>query len=93
MPPGGQPGHPGVTIETGDPDEVVTHRPQICSKGHDLSGAHIVRTTVTQVVDVVVRTTRVEHRVVSLRCECGELVVGPAPDVAHHKAAVSLARC
>ena len=81
--PGGQPGHPGSTLEqVADPHVRRRHEPGACSGcGGDLSGAPEVGSERRQVFDVPPMTVRVtEHQLIARRCGCGVTTCGSAPD-------------
>jgi transposase len=81
--PGGQPGHPGSTLEqVADPDEVQRHEPGLCvGCGADLAGAPQVDLQRRQVFDLPPLTVRVtEHQLISRRCACGITTCGSGPD-------------
>jgi transposase len=81
--PGGQPGREGRTLrQVAVPDEVVVHQPTACAGcGVDLpSGGQPVRVSRRQVFDIPKITVRVvEHRLVSLRCGCGQVTAAAGP--------------
>jgi transposase len=80
--PGGQPGHPGSTLElVADPDEVVRHEPGPCRGcGDDLAGAAETGVERRQVFDLPqVRVRVVEHQVITRRCGCGTPTTAAAP--------------
>ena len=82
--PGGQNGHPGVTLaQVADPDEVVRHEPAVCAGcGGGLAGsaeAGVERRQVFDLPPVRVRVT--EHQIVARRCACcGTTTSGATPD-------------
>ena len=82
--PGGQPGHPGSTLElVADPHELRRHEPGPCAGcGGDLSGAPQVGVERRQVFDLPPMSVRVlEHQVITRRCGgCGVTTCGAAPD-------------
>jgi len=81
--PGGQPGHPGSTLErVADPDSVVRHEPGPCAGcGAGLAEAVEVGVERRQEFDLPPMTVRViEHQLVSRRCGCGVTTCGAAPD-------------
>jgi transposase len=80
--PGGQPGHPGSTLElVADPDEVVRHEPGPCAGcGDDLSSAEQTGLERRQVFDLPPVTVQVvEHQVITRRCGCGTTTSATAP--------------
>jgi transposase len=80
--PGGQPGHPGSTLElVSDPDEVVRHEPGPCGGcGDDLAGAVETGVERRQVFDLPpVRVRVIEHQVITRRCGCGTPTTAAAP--------------
>lgn len=83
-PTGGQPGHPGKTLEPSDtPDHRIVHAPTGCGAcGGDLSDAETVSTERRQVFDLPPLALEVtEHRVETRRCRgCGALCRGRFPD-------------
>lgn len=79
---GGQPGHPGKTLEKVDnPDVIVEHRPANCDGcGGSLDDAEMVSTEVRQVFDVPDPCLVVtEHHCPTLRCGCGAETAGVFP--------------
>ena len=87
--PGGQKGHEGSTLErVGVPDVVVQHRvPQLC----DQCGATLAVDTAVlsaerrQVIAMPrIRYEITEHRVLAVRCQCGQAPAGRLPDGARH---------
>ncbi|HET9655173.1 MAG TPA: IS66 family transposase [Kineosporiaceae bacterium] len=81
--PGGQPGHPGSTLELVDnPNERLRHEPGRCTGcGGDLSGAPQVGVERRQVVDLPPVSVQVtEHQLIARRCGCGTTTCGAAPD-------------
>src|SRR5436309_1180396 len=69
--PGGQAGHPGHTLTmVGQPDEVVRHRPGVCSQcGEDLSGVPSSIAERRQVLDVPeIRLMAHEHQLEAICC-------------------------
>jgi transposase len=81
--PGGQPGHPGSTLEqVADADVRQRHEPGPCiGCGGDLSGAPEVGLERRQVFDLPPMTVRVtEHQLIARRCGCGAVTCGAAPD-------------
>jgi transposase len=80
--PGGQPGHPGATLEqVADPDVVIRHEPTSCRGcGSDVSGAEQVDCSRRQVFDIPPISVHVtEHQVITRRCACGTRTTGAAP--------------
>lgn len=79
---GKQPGAPGSTLRrVGDPDEVLTHRPDRC-RGCDgpLDDAELVGISSRQVFDVPDPSVVVtEHRTERRRCDCGCVTTGEFP--------------
>jgi len=72
--PGKQPGDGGKHLaQVADPDEVVTHRPGVCTGcGAGLEGAEVIGSEHRQVFDVPDISVRVvEHIVERRRCRCG----------------------
>jgi len=81
--PGGQPGHPGRTLEQVEaPDEVRRHEPAACGGcGAALAGAAQTGLVRRQVFDIPATPVRVvEHQLVERRCGCGATTCGRAPD-------------
>jgi transposase len=81
--PGGQPGHPGRTLERVEaPDEVRRHEPAACGGcGGDLSGAAQTGVVRRQVFDIPAMPVRVvEHQLIERRCGCGTSTCGRAPE-------------
>jgi transposase len=81
-PPGGQPGHPGKTLErSAQPDHVVVHPlpATACEAcGRALSGQ--ICAEVRQVFDLPpLRMEVTEHRIVEARCACGRVHRGAFP--------------
>lgn len=71
--PGGQPGHPGTTLEMVDsPDQVVTHLPPQCQAcGTTLDDQPVLRYARRQVADLPPLTLEVvEHRAACKQCPC-----------------------
>ena len=85
-PPGGQPGHPGTTLEfSANPDQIVEHTPpSICSVCNTpLSGP--TQFTARQVFDLPeIHYVVTEHRSFEVRCSCGELHRGEFPRSVDH---------
>jgi transposase len=80
--PGGQPGHPGSTLElVGDPDEVRRHEPGPCGGcGASLDTAAQVGAEHRQVFDLPPVTVRViEHQMITRRCGCGTTTTAAPP--------------
>ena len=72
--PGGQPGHPGVTLgQVDDPEEIVRHEPGVCRWcGLGLRGRPVSAVTRRQCFDIPPVTVRVtEHQLVERECACG----------------------
>jgi transposase len=83
--PGGQPGHPGSTLEqVADPDVVLRHEPSCClGCGGDLAGAAEVDCSRRQVFDIPpIKVHVTEHQVITRRCRCGTSTAGTAPALA-----------
>jgi len=81
--PGGQPGHPGRTLERVEvPDEVRRHEPVACEGcGADLVGAAQTGMMRRQVFDIPpVRVRVVEHQLIERRCGCGTTTCGQPPE-------------
>lgn len=81
--PGGQPGHPGRTLEQVEaPDEVRRYEPVACGGcGADLADAKQTGVVRRQVFDIPPTPVRVvEHRLIERRCGCGVSTCGQAPD-------------
>ena len=80
---GGQPGHAGQTLrQVPTPDEVVTHRPVVCSAcAHSLEGVAGQMAETRQVHEVPpVRVVVREHQVEQVACpRCGHETVGQFP--------------
>ena len=72
---GGQPGHPGCTLEqTPNPDHVVDHVPQFCNQcGRSLSAVASKYMGARQVTDLPdeIRALVTEHRIYGKQCSCG----------------------
>lgn len=81
---GGQPGHPGKTLELrDDPDRTVPHVPAECERcGGSLSGAETVLIERRQVFDLPpMELEATEHQVESRRCShCGTVSRGSFPE-------------
>ena len=81
--PGGQPGHPGVSLTLVEqPDAVVVHQPSACTAcGHDLAAAPVLRTERRQLIDLpVLRAQVVEHQAETRTCPgCGQATTAPFP--------------
>jgi transposase len=80
---GGQPGHPGATLQMAEqPDRVARHGPHQCKKcGASLADAPVVAVERRQVIDLPsVLVEVVEHQVESRRCGCGQTTSGCFPD-------------
>lgn len=81
--PGGQPGHPGQTLEqVAEPTEVVLHRPEQCGGcGASLDGVAPAKVERRQVIDIPPLNWQViEHQVEHVSCpRCGEDTAGEAP--------------
>jgi transposase len=82
--PGKQPGAPGSALrQVGDPDEVITHRPDRCRRcDEDLTDAAGAGVGVRQVFDLppTTRLRVVEHRLQACRCRgCGVVTTAAAP--------------
>lgn len=81
--PGGQPGHPGVSLALVEqPDRVVVHQPGVCAGcGHALASGPVLRTERRQVIDLpVVRAQVVEHQAETRGCPaCGQATTAPFP--------------
>ena len=72
--PGKQPGSEGKNLaQVTNPDQVIIHVPEACdSCGADLYGAKVISEEVRQVFDVIKpKMVVTEHRVIKLRCSCG----------------------
>jgi hypothetical protein len=81
--PGGQSGHPGLTLALVDnPNKRLRHEPGPCSGcGADLVDAPEVGVERRQVFDLPPITVQViEHRLIARRCSCGATTRGTAPD-------------
>ena len=81
--PGGQPGHPGSTLELVDkPDERRRHEPGPCAGcGADLTRAPEVGMERRQVFDLPPMRVRVtEHQLIARRCACGTTTCGRTPE-------------
>src|SRR5260370_14844360 len=82
-PPGGQAGHAGHTLSMVEqPDEVVCHRPEICSQcGEDLSAVPGIVAERRQVLDVPeIRLLAHEHQVEAICCPtCHSISLGSFP--------------
>jgi len=80
--PGGQPGHPGRTLEQVEaPDEVRRYEPVACGGcGADLAGAVQTAMVRRQVFDIPQAPVRVvEHQLIQRCCGCGVTTSGQAP--------------
>jgi transposase len=81
--PGGQPGHPGHTLEFVDhPDQMLLHAPLLCSTcGSSLQGAPVVDTQSRQVVDLPLLKLQVtEHQALTCLCpHCQSINAGDFP--------------
>ncbi len=80
--PGGQPGHPGTTLQqVADPDVVKTHVPDYCKCGHCLEQEpvhHVERRQVFELPEKLFEV--VEHRLITKVCSlCGCKVRAAAP--------------
>lgn len=81
--PGREKGHPGETLRMVEtPDRVKRHEPHACRGcGAGLAGALEVGVERRQVVDVPpVQVTVTEHQLIALRCGCGTVTKGQAPE-------------
>lgn len=79
---GGQPGHPGSTLETSSsPDFIENHKSHYCECcGLSLVEAKSVCTGVSQVVDIALPRPQVkEHRSFDVTCSCGHVNKCPLP--------------
>ena len=80
---GGQPGHKGSTLLfcTDEPDEVVTHIPEICSDcGRSLEKIPSELGHTHQVVDISIPpTVLINHKSMVKRCSCGKCNSGSFP--------------
>lgn len=79
---GGQPGHPGTTLQqVAEPDVVKTHLPEYCQCGHCLEQepvCHIERRQVLELPEKLFEV--VEHRLITKVCSlCGRKVRAIAP--------------
>ena len=80
--PGGQPGHPGSTLQrVADPDVVVRHEPGPCAGcGAGMADAAQVGVERRQEFDLPPMTVQVtEHQLIARRCGCGVTTCGTAP--------------
>ena len=80
--PGGQPGHPGSTLElVDDPDETLRHEPGSCTRcGAELVQAAQVGMERRQVFDLPpMRVQVTEHQLIARRCGCGATTSAVAP--------------
>lgn len=81
--PGGQPGHPGHTLEVvADPTKLEVHRPEQCAScGTSLAGIVPTKSERRQVIDLPpLQLETVEHRVEHLCCpDCGQVTAGDFP--------------
>lgn len=80
--PGGQPGHPGSTLQvTETPDEVVEHKVDTCRHcGNDLSGEAATLFQTRQVTDVKIVPVVTQHAVQSKTCPlCGKPTTASFP--------------
>lgn len=86
--PGGQPGHPGQTLQlSASPDQVVKHRPEQCATcGASLAEATVTDVARRQVIDLPpLKLEVVEHQVVQLQCPCcGQANAGEFPPAVEH---------
>ena len=74
--PGGQPGHPGTTLEfSNQVDRVVEHQPNFCKCcSKDLSDVMGVLVDQRQIIDIPpIKPERIEHRVYRKTCSCGHV--------------------
>lgn len=82
--PGRPKGQPGTTLrQVENPDETFTHRPVPCTGcGAGLGDAPVVGMERRQVFDLPeeIRLEVTEHRLVSVRCVCGQKARAAAPD-------------
>lgn len=79
---GGQPGHPGRTLQqVARPDEVIVHEPGRCAGcGADAASGRRIGIERRQVFDLPPCQIRVvEHQLVTRRCACGAKMTAPAP--------------
>lgn len=80
---GGQPGHKGSTLLfcTDEPDEVVTHIPEICSDcGRSLKMVPSELGQIHQVVDICIPpTVLINHESIVKQCSCGKCNSGSFP--------------
>ncbi len=81
--PGGQPGHPGHTLcMVEQPEEVVRHRPEVCSQcGEDLSAVPGTVLERRQILDVPeIRLRAHEHQIEAIGCpSCHSTSLGSFP--------------
>ncbi len=80
---GGQHGHKGKTLEfRKDPDEVIEHIPKVCNQcGTSLSDRGNECIESRQVFDIPpIKVTCTEHRIFSIRCNCGHINCEVFPD-------------
>ena len=80
--PGGQPGHPGGSLEkVAVADEIVDHVPSLCAGcGAGLAGGEEAGHLVRQVFDLPeIRLRSIEHRAHTRRCGCGHETTAPFP--------------
>lgn len=73
---GGQPGHPGSTLETCNlPDVIEEHKSIYCRDcGKALDGSYSVCTGISQVIDIPLPRPLVrEHRSFDITCSCGHV--------------------
>ena len=83
--PGGQKGHTGSTLKRmPEPDEIQLHKPpdrcDACGGQLDLAQA-VVHSDGRQVIDLPPACAKViEHRLQSVRCNCGKIHTGSYPD-------------
>jgi transposase len=81
--PGGQPGHPGSTLQLVDnPDQTLRHEPATCAGcGAELASAEHAGVERRQVFDLPPMNVRVtEHQLIARRCPCGTTTCASPPD-------------
>jgi transposase len=81
--PGGQPGHPGKTLEMVDhPTHTITHRVTRCQRcGQDLSDAPISAYERRQIFDIPpIKLEVTEHLVEKKQCSCGHITMASFPE-------------
>jgi transposase len=65
---GGQPGHPGSTLDRLEPDEIIDVSPALCVNGHDISSVPVEGFTRRQVQDIITFLQTVDYEGGRRRC-------------------------